>query len=85
MLRSDLSPGARVALIALAARLPIALGGFGLANYHATRHAAYTASFLATWPIIARAVPPHPPRPPPPGPLVPPPDPPHGGGPGRAS
>ena len=57
MLRSDLSPDARVALVALAARLPIALGGFGLANYHATRHAAYTASFLATWPIIARAIP----------------------------
>ena len=57
MLRSDLSPDARVGLVAAAARLPIALGGFGLANYAATRHAAYVASFLSTWPIIARAIP----------------------------
>ena len=55
--RADLSPGPRAELALAAARLSIGLGGFGLANYVATRHAAYTGSFLTTWPIITRASP----------------------------
>ena len=57
MLQGHLSPDARLDLAVAAARLPIAYNGYGLANYTATRHAAYTASFLTTWPIIARAIP----------------------------